>query len=101
MSPAGTGCCLCAVNLLQGCDVGIRVDVEQAFPQHLHLGLSDGLGGGHQLSVDVGYADGVAVHDGQMTDAAANQPFGTPAADSAHAEEDHPRVLERLKHGVA
>ena len=37
------------IGLLQGCDLRVRVDVQQAVTQRFDLDLSDGAGRGHQL----------------------------------------------------
>ena len=77
-------------NLLQGGDVCRGIDAEETFLQSFHLHLSNRLAGGHQLAVDVGDAHAVAVHDGQMPDAAAHEALGTPGADASHTKEYHP-----------
>ena len=86
---------------LQSRDFRLGVDVEQALPQHLHLGPSDGFGGGHQLPVDVAGADHIVVDDGQLAHAAAHEPFGTPAANAADPEKDHARLLKCLENLVS
>ena len=82
--------------LLQRCDVGHGIDGEQTLAEGFHLHLADGLGGGHQLAVDVGDAYTVAVDEGEVADAAAHQALGAPRAYAAHAEDDDAHVADTL-----
>ena len=54
------------IALLDGCDVGVGIDQEQAFAEHLDLRLTDGGGSGHELAVDVRGNNHIAVNDGQV-----------------------------------
>ena len=70
--------CFRLLYFLIGGDVGIRVDIQQALAQCIHLHLADGAAGCHQLAVAVGHADAVAVHDGDVAHSASNESLGAP-----------------------
>ena len=70
--------CFRLIYFLIGGDVGIRVDIQQALAQCIHLHLADGAAGCHQLAVAVGHADAVAVHDGDVPHAASQQSLSAP-----------------------
>ena len=76
------------INLLHSIDFGLWVNLQKAFLQHLHLDQSHRLGGGLQLSVDIGDTHAVAVHNGKVTDAASHKALGTPTAHTPHTEDD-------------
>ena len=76
------------INLLHGVDFSLRINLQKAFLQHLHLDHSHRFGGGLQLPVDVSDADAVAVHNGEVTDAASHQALGAPTAHAPHTEDD-------------
>ena len=70
------------------------VDGEQPLPQCLHLHHAYGLGGGHELAVDVGDADAVGVDNGEVADAGAHEAFRAPAAYAAHSDDDDAQLSE-------
>lgn len=82
------------VEGMDGDDVGVGVDVEQAVAQHIGLDLSDGRSGGHELTVDVTGTDGVEIDHREMADAGTDETFGTPAAYAADTEKDDTRAGE-------
>ena len=79
--------------------MGIGVDGEQSLAKDVHLGLTDGQGGGHELSVDIAGADGVEVDDGEMLYAGSHEAFSAPRPYASYAEEydaDGGETLHRL-----
>ena len=75
-------------ELVNGGDLGSRVDGVQTLTQDIGLHLADGLCGGHQLTVDVAGTDAVGINDGQLLDATSHQTLSTPRANATHAEND-------------
>ena len=93
--------CGAVVDHSQRLDLEVRVDLEQTFAQRLHFGASDIGDGSHNLPVDVGDIHTVGVDDGEVSDAAAHQTFGTPTAYSPHSEYDDTALLQALQGLVA
>ena len=90
------GRCGAVVDHSEGIDVEMGIDVEEPFLKGFHLGASDVRDGGHYLTVDIGYVHTVGVDDGEMSDAAAYQAFGTPAAHAPNPEDDDAALLQTL-----
>ena len=86
-------------DLLKGSNLGRGVDGQESILECLHLDLTYGLGGGHQLTVDVGDAHAVGIDDGELADARAHQTLGTPRTDATHAKEDDALLTDAL-HGL-
>ena len=84
------------INLLHRIDLSLWIDLQKAFLQHLHLDHSHCFGGGLQLPVDIGDTHAVAVHDGEVTDAASHQTLGAPTAHAPHAEDDDALIHDTL-----
>lgn len=82
------------VNLLQGFDLGLRVDFEKTTAQGFDLGLSYGQAGCHQLTVTVGVTYDIGIDKGETANAAAHQSLGTPGAYSPDSENEHSGILE-------
>ena len=80
---------LCVIASVDGTHVCFRVDGQQMFAQGIHFDLSDGLGGSHELAVDVARLHFVGIDDGEMRDAGAHECLGTPTSHSSHSEENH------------
>ena len=76
------------IDLRAGDNLGVGVDGEESPSENIDLQPPDSFGRGLHLPVEVGDVHGVAVHEGEMPDAAAHEAFGAPAAYTAHAEED-------------
>ena len=91
----------CAINLLERIDFGGRVDGQQAFFECFHFDLTDGFGSGHQLSVDVGYANSVRIDNGEIFDARTHQTFCAPASYSAYAEDDNSHFTDLFESGIS
>ena len=89
------------VDHSEGIDVEMGIDVEETFLECLHLRTADVRDGGHYLTVDVGYVHTVRIDDGEMSDAAAYQAFGTPAAHAPNPEDDDAALLQTLQRLVA
>ena len=73
----------------QGVDPDVRVDVPAPPGRRLRLILPHGGGQGVQLAVDVGEAQGVLIHQGQLPHPGAGQYLGGIAAHAAQAEHRH------------
>jgi hypothetical protein len=74
---------------LQGGNLGLGVDTEQALFQGINLHLTNGLGGGHQLPIDIGDAHAVGVDNRQLAYATAHQTLGAPRTYAAYAKDNH------------
>ena len=68
--------CFCLIDFLIGRDVGVRVDFLQAIAQRVYLHFAYGAACCNQLSVAVGDAHSVAVHDGDVAYAASYESLG-------------------------
>ena len=90
-----------AINLLECIDFGCWIDGQQALFECFHLDLTNGFGGGHQLSVDIGYTNSVGIDDGEIFDARANQTLCTPASYSSYAEDNNSGVTDLFESGIS
>ena len=84
-----------------GVDDGAGGDVPATAGGDLRLGLAHGGVEGAELAVDVGDADGVLIHQRQLTYAGAGQDLGGIAAHAAQAEHGHMGALQALQRRLA
>ena len=88
-------------GLLYGVDFRLGVDLQKPFFEHLYFHQPYRFGGGLQLPVHIGDAYAVAVHNGEVTDAAAHETLGAPTAHATHAKDDDTLVLNAFHHLLA
>ena len=77
-------------------DFEAGVDFQETVTQYFRLLLSDSVGRGRQLTVDIGRNDCVVVFDGKVSDARAHEGLGAPAPYTADAEYDDTRLRNRF-----
>ena len=85
-----------AEKFLQGGDVAVGVDVEEAVAKEECFRLADGGAEGDELAVEVGGAHGVAVDEGETSHAGTAQLLGGIAPYSAKADNKDMGGLEPL-----
>ena len=69
-----------------GLYVCFGVDGKEPGFERFNFYLSYGFGGGHELTVDVGFAHGVGVDKGDVAYACAYEAFGAPTSYAAYAK---------------
>ena len=76
----------------RNCDkrCGPGINAQETLLQCFHLHLPHRFGCSHQLAVDIGDADTVAIHDGQIPYTTAHKALGAPRTNAANAEDNHP-----------
>ena len=69
------------------------IDGQQTLLQGIYLHLTHGLGGGHQLAVDIGDTHTVGIDNRHLPDAATYQTLSAPRAYATHAKEKQMAIL--------
>lgn len=82
------GSMLAVEDGLDGSDVGFGIDVKEPFAQHLYFRTPYGLGGGHELAINVGDTYIVGIYDGKMPDTSAYEALSTPRPHPTDTKDD-------------
>src|SRR5690606_19987360 len=85
---------VCSDKIFAHMHVAMRVDLRNAFPHRLHLGLSKCAVKRVQLPVDIGLGNIVQIDQSDGTDARARQGFRAPGTYTSDASHGNMRPLQ-------